>query len=108
MEEITVAAPSLVYLNANKSFSGSCGGMWYRLGMEGDVLRACVWPLPWCFEKTDEAAKTFADFAPDTDGLAAARAWIAGQYEQQRPRCRRCSARMRQRTEHKRKRRGGS
>ncbi len=86
MEEITVAAPSLVYLNANKSFSGSCGGMWYRLGMEGDVLRACVWPLPWCFEKTDEAAKTFADFAPDTDGLAAARAWIAGQYEQQRPR----------------------
>ena len=83
MEEITITVPSLVYLNANKSFSGSRGGMWYRLKIEGETLRACVWPMPWCFEKTDEAEKTFAGFAPDADGLAAARDWIAGQYEAQ-------------------------
>ena len=50
------------------------------------MLRACVWPMPWCFEKTDESEKTFAEFAPDTGGLAAARDWIAGQYEAQRSR----------------------
>ena len=86
MEEKTITVPSLVYLNANKSFSGSCGGMWYRLKIEGDMLHACVWPMPWCFEKTDEAEKTFSEFAPDADGLAAAQSWVAGQYEAQRPR----------------------
>lgn len=86
MEGITIMVPGLVYLNANKSFSGSCGGMWYRLAIEGDTLRACVWPMPWCFEKTDGTEKTFAEFAPDADGLAAAQGWIAGQYEAQRPR----------------------
>lgn len=86
MEENRITVPSLVYLNANKSFSGSCGGMWYRLAIEGDMLYACVWPMPWCFEKTDDAEKTFAEFAPDADGLAAAQGWIAGQYEAQRPR----------------------
>ncbi len=82
MQPEEIAAPSLVYLQANKSFSGSVGGMWYRLCIEDEALRACVWPLPWCFAKTDEAEKTFAAFAPDAKGLAAARAWIAERYEQ--------------------------
>ena len=88
MEEITITVPSLVYMRANKSFSGSRGGMWYRLKIEEDMLHACVWPMPWCFEKTDEAEKTFAAFAPDADGLAAARAWIAERYEREESRWR--------------------
>ena len=31
MDEFTVTTPGLVYLKANKSFSGGHGGMWYRL-----------------------------------------------------------------------------
>lgn len=86
MEDTAVTAPSMVYLRANKSFSGSIGGMWYRLSVESEALCAYVWPMPWCFEKTDDTEKTSADFPPDEDGLAAARAWIAAQYEQERPR----------------------
>lgn len=40
--------------------------------------------MPWCFEKADDADKTYAAFSPDGDGLAAARAWIAERYAQER------------------------
>ena len=33
-------------------------------------LSACVWPFPWCFEKTDDTQKAFAEFPFDADGLA--------------------------------------
>ena len=72
MDEFTVTTPGLVYLKANKSFSGGHGGMWYRLKYTDGALSACVWPFPWCFEKTDDTQKAFAEFPFDADGLARA------------------------------------
>ena len=77
MDEFTVTTPGLVYLKANKSFSGGHGGMWYRLKYTDGTLSACVWPFPWCFEKTDDTQKAFAEFPFDADGLARAEAWVA-------------------------------
>ncbi len=86
MDEFTVTTPGLVYLKANKSFSGGHGGMWYRLKYTDGTLSACVWPFPWCFEKTDDTQKAFAEFPFDADGLARAEAWVAAQYEADVPR----------------------
>ena len=76
MDEFTVTTPGLVYLKANKSFSGGHGGMWYRLKYTDGTLSACVWPFPWCFEKTDDTQK----------------AWVAAQYEADVPRWSACPA----------------
>ena len=40
MDEFTVTTPGLVYLKANKSFSGGHGGMWYRLKYTDGTLSA--------------------------------------------------------------------
>ena len=90
MDEFTVTTPGLVYLKANKSFSGGHGGMWYRLKYTDGTLSACVWPFPWCFEKTDDTQKAFAEFPFDADGLARAEAWVAAQYEADVPRWSAC------------------
>ena len=92
MDEFTVTTPGLVYLKANKSFSGGYGGMWYRLKYTDGTLSACVWPFPWCFEKTDDTQKAFAEFPFDADGLARAEAWVAAQYEADVPRWSACPA----------------
>ena len=92
MDEFTVTTPGLVYLKANKSFSGGHGGMWYRLKYTDGTLSACVWPFPWCFEKTDDTQKAFAEFPFDADGLARAEAWVAAQYEADVPRWSACPA----------------
>ena len=92
MEEFTITTPGLVYLKANKSFSGGHGGMWYRLKHVDGTLCACVWPFPWCFEITDDAQKTFAEFPFDADGLARAEAWVAAQYAADVPRWSACPA----------------
>lgn len=90
MDEFIVTTPGLVYLKANKSFSGGHRGMWYRLKYADGELSACVWPFPWCFEKTDDAQKTFAQFPFDEDGLAQAEAWVAAQYAADVPRWNAC------------------
>lgn len=82
MGKFTVHTPGLVYLEANKSFSGDHKGMWYRFKCMGETLSACVWPMPFCFDKTDDALKTSAEFPFDADGLAAAEQWVCQQYEQ--------------------------
>lgn len=81
MEKFTVHTPGLVYLKANKSFSGDHKGMWYRLQCTGEALSVCVWPLPYCFDKTDDAQKTSAEFPFDAEGLEQAERWIEQQYE---------------------------
>ena len=66
--------------------------MWYRLKYTDGTLSACVWPFPWCFEKTDDTQKAFAEFPFDADGLARAEAWVAAQYEADVPRWSACPA----------------
>ncbi len=81
MEKFTVHTPGLVYLKANPSFSGDHNGMWYRFHYTGQALSVCVWPLPYCFDKTQDALKTFAEFPFDADGLAQAEHWVEQQYD---------------------------
>lgn len=72
--------PGLLYLKCNKLYTGRHSGMRYMLLWQDEQIRAVVWPNPWCFEKTDDALKVGADFAPDAGGLAQALAWVEDQY----------------------------
>lgn len=78
--------PGLVFVKANKSYTGSHGGMWYRLAVEEDQFLATVWPLPWCFEKTDDAEKNSAAFPLTEAGMHEAEAWFDQQYDQDKKR----------------------
>lgn len=79
--------PGLVFVKANKSYTGSHEGMWYRLAVgEGDRFVATVWPFPWCFEKTEDAQKTSADFPLTEAGMHEAEAWFEQQYDQDKKR----------------------
>lgn len=83
MEAFSVKTPGQVYLAAGNIYTGTHGGMWYRIWMAENVLHACVWPLPWCFDKAAEEEKTFAEFAPDAEGIAAAEQWVTALYQEQ-------------------------
>ncbi len=80
MESFSVKTPGLVYLSAGNIYTGTHGGMWFRVWIAENALHACVWPLPWCFEKTDDTEKTFAEFSPDADGITGAEHWVETQY----------------------------
>lgn len=80
MEAFTVKTPGLVYLLAGNFYTGTQGNMWYRIWVSEGVLHACVWPMPWCYEKTPDEEKTFAQFAPDEEGRAGAERWVEAQY----------------------------
>lgn len=82
-QESFVHVPGMTYIIANKSYSGSHEGMRYHVRVEDGQFVACVWPDPWCFEKTDDALKVTALFPQDEDGLAAAQRWIEEQYKKE-------------------------
>lgn len=91
MDEFTVTTPGLVYLKANKSFSGGYGGMWYRLKYTDGTLSACVWPFPWCFEKPTTRKRPLPN-SPSMRTACPAEAWVAAQYEADVPRWSACPA----------------
>ncbi len=80
MEKLTVKTPGLVYLQAGNFYTGCHEGMWYRIWIAENELHACVWPTPWCYDKTAEKEKTFAVFSPDEEGRSAAERWVEAQY----------------------------
>lgn len=75
-----VHVPGLTYVKANKSYSGSHEGLRYNIRAAEGQFVACVWPDPWCFEKTAEEEKSFAEFPQSEEGLRGAEAWIEQQY----------------------------
>lgn len=64
-----------------ENYSGSHAGMRFYLIKADDKLRACIYPEPWCFEKTPEEDKTWKEFSFSADGLEEALVWINGCYE---------------------------
>lgn len=85
-QEPLAKVPGMIYIKANRSYSGSHQGMRWRVFIEEDRFHAVVWPQPWNEAHTDEALKTRADFPLDEQGLHAAEQWIGEQYTAQLPR----------------------
>ena len=75
-----VAVPGMTFILANKSYSGSRKGMRYNIRVTEEGFAACVWPDPWCYEKTAETEKIHEIFSRDEQGLEAAQRWIEAQY----------------------------
>lgn len=64
-----------------ESYSGSHAGMrFYLIGAE-DKINVCIYPEPWCFEKTPEDSKIWEEFPFSDDGLEQALTWIEESYK---------------------------
>ena len=83
MSEKFAAIPGMTMIKANKSYSGSHGGMQWKVRVAGDELEVLCWPMPWCLEKTDETRVTRTSVVCSEEGLRDAEAWVEAQYEQQ-------------------------
>lgn len=59
-----------------ESYTGSYRGIRYYLDAADGAVRACVYPEPFCFEKTPEEQKTWASFPLSPEGIAEALNWI--------------------------------
>lgn len=66
---------SILFLK-KEAYTGSYHGIRYRLSKDEDILKACVYPEPYCFEATSEEVKTWKDFEFSQDGLNDALNWI--------------------------------
>lgn len=71
----------------SRPFKGSDTGIRYMVkkektksseedGEEKEMLRAYIWPEPFCFEVTQEELKHFQDFPFSEEGLCQAIEWI--------------------------------
>ena len=82
-----IASPGLsVNFLKKENYSGSHAGMRYYLTKSDDKLRACVYPEPWCFERTPEADKTWKEFPFSAEGLNEALEWIESMYRKDQER----------------------
>ncbi|MCR5623993.1 MAG: hypothetical protein K6G11_01985 [Lachnospiraceae bacterium] len=48
---------------------------------EETSLEVCIWPEPFCFEKTDDSKKEFSYFDFTEEGLDEAYEWIVSKWE---------------------------
>ena len=72
--------PSMTFLKANRTFTGSNKGMRWKIYFDEEGIKAAVWPEPYCFECTPDEQKTFATFPEDTEGMHDAERWVDEQY----------------------------
>lgn len=81
--------PSFEYIKKER-FTGSYQGLRYSLqkkvnddeNNKGEVILACAWPEPLCFEKTDELLKHFMEFDFSKEGLNEAWDWLSNKQEE--------------------------
>lgn len=59
-----------------ESYSGSYSGKRYYLAKEDENLFVCVYPEPWCYEKTAEEMKRKKTVPYTKEGLDEALKWI--------------------------------
>lgn len=69
-------------------YTGSFQGMRYRLSKETQdditMLKATIWPEPYCFEVTADEKKQSMTFGFSEEGKAEAVDWLNKQYGEQR------------------------
>lgn len=73
---ITTPGLSINFLK-KEVYTGSHAGTRYYLCGEGELLKACVYPEPWCFEATPDRDKTWKEFPFSPEGLQSAVEWIS-------------------------------
>jgi hypothetical protein len=64
---------SLAYIKKER-YTGSCDGLRFFLEKkeaegEDPVIQVCLWPEPYCFEKTPDDQKHYREFAFSDEGL---------------------------------------
>lgn len=62
-----------------ETYTGSCGNMRYLLKKEDDMLKACVYPEPYCFEVAKEEDKIWHETGFSEEGLEETLTWIEKQ-----------------------------
>lgn len=78
------------FYNKKAVLKASFQGMRYQVEQhlekedEEKVLRATVWPEPFCFEKTPEEKKTVQEFSYSEEGLDQVYDWLCQIYEERR------------------------
>lgn len=76
-------APGLsVQFLKKEIYTGSHEGMRYLLKSEGDKIKACTYPEPYCFEATKDELKTWEEFPLTPEGLTRAMEWLNQFYEE--------------------------
>ena len=74
--------PAFNYIKKER-FTGSIAGMRYALYKEtrdeDNILMACIYPEPYCFEKTPEEKKSYKEFSFSNEGLEEALDWLSDQ-----------------------------
>ena len=85
-QEHFASIPGITMVKANRSYSGSHGGMQWKVRVSEDGLAVLCLPMPWCLEKTDESLVTQTSVPFTEDGLREAEAWIEAQYKAQEER----------------------
>lgn len=72
-----IATPGLsVNFLKKENYTGSHAGTRYYLCAKEELLYACVYPEPWCFEATPEEDKQWKEFDFSSEGLKEAVQWI--------------------------------
>ena len=78
------------FYNKKAVLKASYGGMRYQVErhMEGEeeILKATVWPEPFCFEKTPEEKKESKQFDYSEEGLDAVYEWLCQKYKEEQQR----------------------
>lgn len=72
--------PALGLIRSNR-FGTQKGWMRVQLEKADDMLRATVWPGPYCMEKTADDLKHSKDFSFDAAGETALRMWLGEEYK---------------------------
>lgn len=76
------------FYNKKAVLKASFQGMRYQVEQhtekenEEKMLRATVWPEPFCFEKTPEEKKMVQDFSYSEEGLNQVYEWLCHTYEE--------------------------
>ena len=77
-----VEAPGLsINFLKKEEYSGSHSGMRYCLMKADDTIKVCIYPEPWCFDKTPEEEKTWKEFPFSPEGLNEAMDWLDRSYQ---------------------------
>lgn len=64
--------------------TGSYNGMRFQLHKEEEMIRATVWPEPFCYDKTPKEKKIVKDFPLTPEGKEEAVAWMNEQYDEKK------------------------
>ena len=67
-----------------EAYTGSYHGMRYYLTVQDNILKAYVYPEPFCFEKTAEEKKTCREFPYDEHAVQLAVDWLNEVYQERR------------------------